>query len=210
MGQILNLPNVRLAFPDLFTATDYDNNGKFCYRAQLLVPAGSAVYKLIQKTITEVAEEAFGKAAPSVMKKIEQDNKLKCFIDGDLKEYAGFAGHYALTATRPVDKKRPLLINRDKSPVGADDDVLYAGCFVNGRVEFWPQDNNHGRTVRCTLLGLQFNRSGDPFVTGTQATEDDFEDLGDVGEDEEVPTQKAVENARTKARFSDMDDDIPF
>jgi hypothetical protein len=79
---------------------------------------------------------------------------------------------------------RPLVIDKDKSPLTEQDGKPYAGCFVNASVELWPQDNNYGKRVNASLRGVQFFRDGDAFAGGGAASEDEFDDLA-VGAGEE-------------------------
>jgi hypothetical protein len=62
-------------------------------------------------------------------------------------------------------KKRPLVIDRDKSPITEDDNIVYAGCYVNAIVTLWGQNNQFGKRVNAQLDGVQFVRDGEPLVT---------------------------------------------
>lgn len=180
----LILPNVRLSFPDLFKAVQFQGQGPFNYRATFLIPEGGKLRKDVDAAIAKVAKEKWGAKAEKIMLAANSANGAgMCFNDGNLKEYDGYAGHWYLAATRPQDKGRPAIVDRDKSPLSAEDGKPYGGCFVNVSVEFWAQDNSYGKTVRCGLLGVQFNKDGDAFGGGSPASADGFEDLG---VDEEV------------------------
>jgi hypothetical protein len=187
----IKLTNVRLSFPDLFQAVQYQGQGPFQYRAQFLVPANSPMKREIDKAIEQVAKEKWGVKAGDILKKAPTSKAGICFIDGDTKEYDGYAGHWALSATRGQDKGRPLVINTDKTPLTAADGKPYAGCYVHASVEIWAQDNGHGKTVRCQLLGVQFYKDGDSFGGGTPPSEDDFDDLG-VGSTEDFEEESLV------------------
>ena len=95
--------------------------------------------------------------------------------DGDLKAtYDGFAGNLYVSARNPI---RPLVLNSDKSPLTEADGKPYAGCYVNVSLELWAQDNNYGKRVNATLMGVQFYCDGDAFAGGGVASEDDFDDV---------------------------------
>lgn len=179
------LQNVRLSFPDLFDAKQYDGKGEFNYRAQFLVEPGSANDKAIQAAIKEVAKAKWGAKADTTLKGIVGQSQKYCYIDGGTKDYDGYAGMMALASTRNQDKGRPLVIDADKTPLVKGDGKPYAGCFVNASVEFWAQDNGFGKGMRCTLLGVQFFREGDAFGGGSAPSEDDFEsiDAPDMADD---------------------------
>lgn len=173
----VKLANVRLSFPDLFEAVQFQGSGPFNYRAQLLVEPGSDNDKAIKAAIDAVAKAKWAAKAPAVLKAANATQKI-CYIDGNTKEYDGYADKMALSTTRDQGKGRPMIIDRDKSPLTAADGKPYAGCYVNASIEFWAQDNQYGKTVRCTLLGVQFFKEGDAFGGGSAPSEEDFEDLG--------------------------------
>jgi len=162
----IKIPNGRISFPSLFKKASFDGKeGK--YEATILFP----------KTDTKTYD--------AIMKAIEgckKDNKLpkvpsdKLFIkDGDEVEYDGYEGMWAVKAS---NNKRPTVINRDKTPLVEDDEVIYAGCYVNAILEPWGQNNQYGKRINANLLGIQFVKDGEPFGDGGKvASEDDFEDI---------------------------------
>jgi len=172
------LQNVRLSFPDLFEAVQYQGTGPFNYRCTLLVPEGHPAKKQIDDAIKTVAKAKWADKAAKILQVAPTSKAGICFVDGNTKEYDGYADNWALSATRPQDKGRPAIIDRDKSPLAAADGKPYGGCYVNASVEFWAQDNGHGKTIRCGLLGIQFLKDGDAFGGGSPADPDDFEELG--------------------------------
>lgn len=173
----LKLTNVRLSFPALFEAEDYQNDGKFAYKATLLLPTNDPQKAMIEQAILAVAKEAFKDKAAAVLAANEGNPQKHCFIDGARRTYEGYEGNWALSTKRPQEKGRPLVLDQAKNPLTAADGKPYAGCYVNASVEFWAQNNTHGRCIRCTLLGVQFARDGDAFTAGTVADPEDFEDL---------------------------------
>lgn len=183
----INIPMARLSFPDLFTAVQYEGTGPFSYRCSLLVPKGSAADKKIAAGIAEVAKEKWGAKADAILEKARKGKTGICYTDGDDKEYDGYAEHMVLVATRSQEKGRPTIKDRDgTTPLTAEDGKPYAGCYVNGVVELWAQDNKFGQTVRCTLLGVQFAKDGEAFTGGAAATDDDFEPIADDADGEMV------------------------
>lgn len=177
------LQNVRLSFPDIFEAVQYQGTGPFNYRLTLLVPEGDPQKKKIDEIIKAVATAKWAAKAGKILAAAPASKAGICFTDGSAKEYDGYQDHWALSATRPQDKGRPAIIDRDKSPLVAADGKPYAGCYVNASVEFWAQDNKFGTTIRCGLLGVQFLKDGDAFGGGSPADPDDFDELA-VEEDD--------------------------
>jgi hypothetical protein len=43
---------------------------------------------------------------------------------------------------------------------------MYGGCRVNAAIKPWPQDNKHGRGIRCDLIAVQFFKDDTPFGEG--------------------------------------------
>jgi hypothetical protein len=43
---------------------------------------------------------------------------------------------------------------------------MYGGCRVNAAIKPWPQDNKHGRGIRCDLIAVQFAADDTPFGEG--------------------------------------------
>ena len=166
MAKIM-IKNARLSFPSLFTKAPFNGKeGK--YEATLLIPkSDKATYKAIMDAIEECKAENKIKVGAD-----------KLFIhDGDDKDYDGYAGHWAIKAGNNV---RPTVINRDKSPLTADDEVIYAGCYVQASIEPWGQNNQYGKRINANLLGVRFLKDGEPFTDGGKvASADEFDDLED-------------------------------
>jgi hypothetical protein len=170
----LKLTNVRLSFPDLFTPTTVQGQGKPAYRAQFLVPAGSDLKKQIDAAIAETAKAKWGAKAQAILDANEGNPNKTCWLDGKRRTYDGYAGNWALSATRGEDKGPPLRFDAAMTLLERDTGILYAGCYVDAVVQFWCQDNQHGKAVRCELQGVQFRGAGDAFGGGGTPDPDDF------------------------------------
>lgn len=173
----VKLQNVRLSFPDLFEAKQFEGTGPFNYRASFLFAPDSQAKRDLDAAIRAVAAEKWGKKAEALLEGILPNSQKCCLVNGNTKDYDGYEGMFALSANRPQDKGRPLIIDRDKTPLSQADGKPYAGCYVNATVELWAQDNAFGKAVRATLLAVQFARDGDAFAGGSVGSEEDFDDL---------------------------------
>jgi hypothetical protein len=179
--------NARLSFPDLFEAVQYQNQGPFNYRTTFLVPEDAAQKDEIKAVIKQVAKDKWGPKADAVLKAIISAGKV-CFTDGNEKEYNGYAGSWALVATRNQDAGRPMVVDRAKNPLSAGDGKIYSGCYVNGVVEIWAQDNSFGKGIRATLVTVQYVKDGESFGGAAPASANDLDDLGyEEDEDEDAP-----------------------
>lgn len=168
MSKIM-LPNVRLSFPSLFHKAVFDGK-ETKFEATFLINKDEQADKV--KEVKAAIDAAIKEALKGA--KLPAD-KL-CMKDGDGIEYAGYAGHMSLKAS---SQKRPIVLNRDKTPLTEDDNKLYAGCYVNAIIELWAQNNQFGKRINANLLGVQFFKDGEPFADGVTASASDFEAFKD-------------------------------
>jgi hypothetical protein len=171
------LKKVRLSFPDLFEAKDYQDNKKFRYSAAFLITPGSENDKAIQAAILAEAKAKYDKNPGQIEGWRSNPNKF-CYTPGELKQYDGYAGMMALSSHRYQEQGRPGVFDKNKAPLSADDGKPYAGCYVNAVVEIWAQDGKNAG-MRCGLVSVQFDSDGDAFSSGTRPSDDDFEDITD-------------------------------
>lgn len=170
----VKLTNVRLAFPVLFEAKTVNGEGKPAFSASFLLDPADPQVKALNQAIEQVAKDKWGAKAEAILKQMRAQDKV-ALHDGDLKaNYDGFPGSLYVSARSAT---RPLVIDKDKSPLTEQDGKPYAGCFVNASIELWPQDNNYGKRVNASLRGVQFFRDGDAFAGGGAASEDEFDDI---------------------------------
>ena len=169
---IVMLKNVRLAFPQLFEAKMVNGQGEPKFGASLIFDNTHPAYKLVSDAIEEVGKAKWGVKWASEKKAIAAKDKL-ALHDGDLKaQYAGYEGNYYVSASNKV---RPTVIDRDRSPLTAQDGKPYAGCYVNASIEIWAQDNTFGKGVNASLRGIQFSADGEAFSGGGSADADEFD-----------------------------------
>ena len=83
-----------------------------------------------------------------------------------------------ITLSKQAPKKRPTLVNRDKTPIVEEDGILYAGCYVNVSIDLWVMDNSYGKKVLASLNAIQFVRDGEAFGTKSEGA-DCFSSLDD-------------------------------
>ena len=164
----IKLENVRLSFPSLFRKANF-NGEETKYEATLLINKDS------QADLIKQLEKAIQEKLKTDLKGAKLGADKICLRDGDGVDYDGYEGHMSLKA---ANSKRPLVIDKDKSPLTEDDNVIYGGCYVNAIIELWAQNNNWGKRINANLLGVQFVRDGDSFgAAGESASVDDFEEL---------------------------------
>ena len=170
----IKLTNVRLSFPQLFEAKTVNGEGKPAFSASFLINPKDPQVKMINDAIDAVAKDKWGAKAEANLKVMRTADKV-CLHSGDLKaNYEGFEGMLFVSARNPM---RPLVLDADRSMLVAESGKPYAGCYVNASIELWTQDNNYGKRVNATLMGVQFFEDGDSFTGGGVADIDDFDDL---------------------------------
>lgn len=170
----IKLQNVRIAFPQLFEAKTVNGEGDPAFSATFLMAPDHPAVAELEKAFDIVGKEKWGAKWPQVKKELTAKDRL-ALHDGDTKaDYAGFEGNMFLSSR---NKTRPLVIDRDKSPLTAADGRPYAGCYVHASIELWCQDNNYGKRINASLRGVQFYKDGDAFAGGGAASEDEFDDI---------------------------------
>ncbi len=175
---VIMLTNVRLAFPQIFTPSQVNNEGKPAFSGSFLFGPEHPAVKLVQLAITKVANAKWGEKGPEILRGLIAGDKV-CLHNGDTKsQYDGFVGNMFVSARSP---SRPGVFAQDRSILVEADGKPYSGCFVNAQVAIWAQANNYGKRVNAQLRGVQFLADGDAFGGGAVATPDEFEDV-DGGE----------------------------
>ncbi len=123
------------------------------------------------------------------IERLKTESKLKfspdkiALQDGDHKEYDGYAGHNIIKATT---KKRPDVVNRDRTPIHEADNIIYGGCYVNASISLWVQDNGYGKRINASLNAVQFVKDGQRFGESFDVNSA-FDDLSGETEDGDCP-----------------------
>ena len=170
----IKLENVRLAFPQLFEAKTVNGEGEPAFSATFLMSPQHPAVDTLVSAFDQLGKEKWGAKWAANKKEITAKDRF-AMHDGDTKaDYSGFEGNMFVSAR---NKTRPLVIDRDKSPLTSQDGRPYAGCYVNASIELWCQDNNYGKRINASLRGVQFLKDGDAFAGGGAASEDDFDEV---------------------------------
>lgn len=174
----IKLQKARLSFPNLFVATkqDVESSNPPTFSAGFLLDPKDPQIKMVEDAMVQVAKDKWGAKWEQVYKAMAASDKL-ALHNGDSKaQYAGYEGMMFINANNPT---RPLVLDRDKSPLTAEDGKPYGGCYVNVSLELWAQDNKFGKRINASLGGVQFVKDGDRFGGGSSADESDFDELDD-------------------------------
>ncbi len=169
---------VRVAFAKgIFEKTAFggDAKAKADFNSKFILAPDHAQIAQLKKLEEDVAKEKWGAKADNELKVIRSKD-VGLLHDGNTQRSDGFADMLFISARAD---QRPSTFNRDRSQITAEDGIIYSGCYVNLKIDVWAQDNQYGKRINATLLGVQFVSDGDSFAAGAPpATADDFADLG--------------------------------
>jgi len=166
------LKNVRLSFPSLFQPEVYGGESTGKYAATLILDkeVHAKEIALIKKATNDMMIATFKGKIPS------DQLALK---DGDESGRPEYAGAYTI---KVATKKRPTVVDRDKSPLVEEDGKPYSGCYVNAVIGLWAQDNKFGKRINGNLFGVQFFKDGEAFGSGPIDVSGDFEEYDDAAD----------------------------
>jgi hypothetical protein len=168
----IKIASARLSFPSLFTTAQFSGEDTGKYEATFILDKveHAETIKGIQSHIDHLLKTELKGKIPS--------DKI-CLKDGDESGRPEFAGKMTIKAST---KRRPLVINRDKSPITAEDNIVYAGCYVHAIISLWAQQNSYGKRINASLDGVQFARDGEPFGDGCISA-NEFDAFGEFDDD---------------------------
>lgn len=194
----ITLKNVRLSFPRLFEPRAFEEGQKKRYEATFLLdPTDKEHAKTIKEIKKQAAKVAREKWPNGIPKRLPTNFGL---ADEEGLEYDGYEGMFYFRTARPGDS-RPTVVNRDRTPLSAEDGVIYAGCYVNATVTIWAQDNQFGKRLNGNLRAVQFVKDGEAFGAPPVDAEEEFDELpDDEFDDDELFDDEEDED----------EDDIPF
>lgn len=186
------IKNARLSYPHLFKAWAKNpdkETPKYSGRFLIDKKTHAADIKALGQHISKLMQEHFKGRIPA---------STLFMRDGKDTAKPEQENSWLIAAS---ESRRPDVINRDKSRLNEEDDIVYAGCYVNVLIRPWAQSNIHGKRLNANLLAVQFVRDGDRFGADRPDTDSAFDDVSGDFEDED-----------TADAFGDDldDDDISF
>lgn len=168
----IKIKNARLSFPALFQPEVYGGESTGKYAATLILDKEVHAKEItaIKRATNDLMMETFKGKIPS--------DKL-ALKDGDESGRPEYAGAYTIKVTT---KKRPTIVDRDKTPLVEEDGKPYSGCYVNAIISLWAQNNAYGKRINGNLLGIQFYKDGESFGSGPIDVSGEFEDYDDAAD----------------------------
>lgn len=162
------IKNVRLSYPHLFKAWAKNpdkETPKYSGRFLMDKKTHAADIKSLGAHISKLMQEHFKGRIPAAMLFMR---------DGAGSAKPEQEESWLIAAS---ESRRPDVINRDKSRLNEEDDIVYAGCFVNVLIRPWAQANIHGKRLNANLLAVQFVRDGERFGAERPDTDEAFGDI---------------------------------
>lgn len=170
MSQMM-IEGARLSFPSLFKKSAFgENEPKFSAVFMLDKKQHAKVIKQLLDLDDELATAKWGEKLPRKL--------FHALQDGDELDRPEYEGHYILKAN---NFSRPLVVDRDMSPLVEEDGRPMGGDYVNGRVRLyaWSKERQFDG-VLCELQVVQFAKEGERFGDSAGAiTLDGFNDLSE-------------------------------
>lgn len=189
---VFALPEVRLRYENLFKmrpAFEDAQKGKEKFAATVLLdPTKKAHLKVIKDMGTEINKLAKEMGIDTELVKkvyggLESKKFHLCMGKGDARRndddeiIDGFEGMIYVNAT---SKRRPLVCDRDLSPLTEEDGKVFSGVWVNFKLDFWTWTYKTGRKgIGANIKAVQFVKSGDPFAGGATTAENEFDNIDD-------------------------------
>lgn len=180
----VRLENVRISYTQaLFAPQQVNGQGDPKFSSAFIFGRDHAAVPALQEAVIAVAKEKWPTKWEEVLRTLKAADKLPVH-DGDAKDSDGYKGNLFLNAS---NKLKPTVVDIRPDASGnpatltAADGKPYSGCFVNAIVEIWAQDNQFGKRINASLLGVQFLKEGPRLAGGSVASASDFQAVAPAG-----------------------------
>lgn len=179
-NDITTIRNVRLSFPSLFVAVPGDEPGS--------KPKYSATFILDKRRNAQdiAALKAAIEKVKATSDKLKGNKRpIKSPLrDGSEKEHlAGYSGNVMFLAART--HRKPGVVDQSNVVMEENDPRLFAGCYVNARVEcFGYVHPKSGPGVTFALVNIQLVRGGPDDAFGEGPMKDQAEGFTPISDDE--------------------------
>ena len=182
---MIKLTNVRLSYPHIARRKKFKNEpekpGKF--QATFILDPDNEAHVAIMNEVKTVAKGIYDEQWPKGAKlksRCYKINKAPDENDDDAEDVSDeYLNMFTLSSS---EDHRPEVRDASGRPVAEDDNGFpYAGCYVNGYITMWTQDNEWGKRINANLLAVQFHHDGDKFSSRPDASAIDFDDMSSQG-----------------------------
>lgn len=207
----VHLKDVRIGHPNLFTARGFgkSNSGEKAYSAQFYIDLSTKQGKAMEDEILDAEEAAMEREFGEDRKKwpkIKAANR-PYFYGDDVPEDERKREWEGMLVLKSRNKKRPRVLDRDKTDLDESDGLPYGGSFVDSIVQLWAQTYEGIPRLNNALEAVRFRRDGEAFGAAP-VDPDEFDDLDD--EDDRGSRRRGRgddDEDRGSRRSRDRDDD---
>lgn len=165
--------NVRIRYPHLFTAQSTQYVERKHYSIQVLLGATreAPAYQAYEKHLINCLKVEFGDAAQRIFEQWRNDKTYRIQWSDDM-------GQFYVTIRRYADQGAPTIFDENNQVLDAMDGRPKSGDYCDVMEDSWTFDKgSRSRGVSGTLMGVRFQREGDPIGGAPAAKADDW-DLG--------------------------------
>ncbi len=165
---VIKLTNVRLSYPQLFTAKSPEPGKEPVFSASFLLDKKdhASLIKHIEKMTERVALDQFKKKVKLARQPLRDGNEKE--------DKEGYGDEVMFISAR--NAKRPVVVDGDLTPLAATDSKPYAGCYVNATIRLFAYDHpTGGKGVSASLRAIQFVKDGESFGAGPVNADEEFE-----------------------------------
>lgn len=165
---VITLKNVRLSFPNLWTAKAFMEGQTPKFNANFLLDKDTDAAQIanLKKEMKKAVVATFGDKIPATLQ--------SCLGDGASKAYDGYENTMYISAS---NRNRPTVIDRDRTPIVEEDAKIYAGCYVNAAISLWCLNQPFGKRICSNLEAIQFVKDGEPFGSPRPDVNNVFADI---------------------------------
>ena len=157
-------------------ANQSNPNSEAKYSIVLLIPAAAQnEINTLMGIQWEVCQKEMGQQATNVWQQMQAQDKLAIHNGVTKAGQAGFDGMFFVNASAKAERP-PKLFHKFLDPqtggvqvLMVPQTVIYSGCYANVQINFWQQNNEHGRRVNAEVLAVQFAADGEAFAAGAEA-----------------------------------------
>ena len=176
----VRLRNVRLSFPALFKPRAFEPGKDPTHQATFLMLRQGDPEKNL-----ELVKQGIALVVKNGLRGVHPGADRVCIRSGKEKGERGIDGYSeAIAFLGANSKKRPVVVDRDLTPLTGEDGRPYGGCYVNASVRLWAQDGaknpKWGKRVNAQLRAVQFWAEGEPFGESSVDAGEEF-DGGEAG-----------------------------
>lgn len=166
--------NVRIRYPHLFQAqtTDYVKTPHFSVQVLLGATKDAPAYVAYEQHLFKCLKIEFGDAAQRLFDQWKNDKTYRIQWSEDM-------GQYYVTVRRNADQGKVTVFDEHNAEIDAMDGRPKSGDFCDVMEDSWTFDKGaRSRGVSGTLMGVRFQREGDPIGGAPVAKASDWDAVG--------------------------------